>query len=80
MRDEYDDVSLNENCFLTYFGISELVSFFEDRFVIFCSFIFGTLFNSNVSSPAWRMMYSVSRWNVSILAINVKLMLQGVQN
>lgn len=48
------------------------MSFFDDRFVILRSFVLGTLFNSNVSSPAWRMMYSVSRWNVSILAINVK--------
>lgn len=64
----------------THFSINELVSFFVDRFVTFCSLVLGTLFKSNISSPAWRIMYSVSRWNVSILAINVKLMLQGVQN
>lgn len=51
-----------------------------DRFVIQRALYRGILFSSSVSSPACRMMYSLSRWNVSILAISVKLMLQGVQN
>jgi hypothetical protein len=64
---------------LTCLGINDVVLFFE-RFEIFDSLVLGTLFKSNVSNPAWRIMYSLSRSKVSIFAIKVKLMLQGVQN
>lgn len=50
------------------------------RFAIALAFPRGSLFSSSVSSPACRIMYSLSRWNVSTFAISVKLMLHGVQN
>uniref|UniRef100_A0A182PPS4 Uncharacterized protein n=1 Tax=Anopheles epiroticus TaxID=199890 RepID=A0A182PPS4_9DIPT len=69
------DLHLDSDSIFYKLGAYGLISFSD---YIFLLTVLSS--KSSVSSPACRMMYSLSRWNVSILAISVKLMLQGVQN